>query len=92
MGLGAGPAVLQLGLLGVMAETPRWLVQHGREKKAREVLRKVYGAMETEERDGVVDGVIADIETELAASSTTNDNTFKSTLSALIHSPQTAAP
>ena len=86
VGLGAAPAVLQLGLLGGMYETPRWLVQHGREKKGREVLRKVYGAMEAEDRDAAVDTVILDINTELA-SSTDADDSFKATAKALLHDP-----
>lgn len=87
VGLGAAPAVLQLGLLWIMDETPRWLVQHGRGKRARDVLRKVYGAMEVEERDAMVDAVVADIEAELAASSAAIDESFNAAARALIREP-----
>lgn len=43
VGLGAVPALLQAGLLGFMDESPRWLVQKGREEDARGVLKRLGG-------------------------------------------------
>ncbi|KAL8942851.1 MAG: hypothetical protein Q9211_001214 [Gyalolechia sp. 1 TL-2023] len=42
VGLGAVPAIIQFGLLLMLPETPRWLVQAGKEDIARFVLMKVY--------------------------------------------------
>lgn len=42
VGLGAAPAVFQFTLLFVLPETPRWLVQAGREVEAQNVLGKIY--------------------------------------------------
>lgn len=42
VGLGAAPAVFQFALLFVLPETPRWLVQAGREVEAQNVLGKIY--------------------------------------------------
>ncbi|KAL8943104.1 MAG: hypothetical protein Q9216_001304 [Gyalolechia sp. 2 TL-2023] len=44
VGLGAVPAVIQFGLLMMLPETPRWLVQAGKEDVARVVLMKVYAS------------------------------------------------
>ena len=43
VGLGAVPAAVQLGLILLLPETPRWLMKAGRITLARNVLRKVYG-------------------------------------------------
>ena len=45
VGLGAVPAIIQLGLLGLLPETPRWLAKNGNTRSARAVLGKVYGGM-----------------------------------------------
>ncbi|KAI5280227.1 hypothetical protein KEM52_004174, partial [Ascosphaera acerosa] len=67
VGLGAAPAVLQLALVSVLPETPRWLVRAERERDARAVLGRVYG--ERERRDGVrvADRVLREIERDIAA-------------------------
>lgn len=49
VGLGAVPAACQLGMLGFMPETSRWLVRKGRNDEARAVLRKVFGGHGKEE-------------------------------------------
>lgn len=43
VGLGALPALVQLAMLPLMPETPRWLVKKRRETEAEVVLSKVYG-------------------------------------------------
>ena len=43
VGIGISPAILQLTLLFLMPETPRWLMKAGKTESARHVLRKVYG-------------------------------------------------
>jgi len=42
------PAVLLLALLFFVKESPRWLVQVGREDEARNTLEKIHGAQEAE--------------------------------------------
>ncbi|KAF1928539.1 general substrate transporter [Didymella exigua CBS 183.55] len=63
VGLGALPAVLQLGLLTGMPETPRFLVQKGRVAQGRGVLRRVYGG--EEEMEGIVGMVLRRVEREI---------------------------
>ncbi|KAF2280564.1 general substrate transporter [Westerdykella ornata] len=43
VGLGAVPAVVQIGLLTLLPETPRWLMKANKVSKAKEVLGRVYG-------------------------------------------------
>lgn len=86
VGLGAAPAVLQLVLLAMMFETPRWLVRVGRKNKARQVLQRVYGDAVLDGLDAVVDAVIADIEAELASDSVVIDS-FRDTAKALVKEP-----
>jgi SP family myo-inositol transporter-like MFS transporter 13 len=43
VGLGAVPAVVQIVLMALMPETPRWLVKVGRPAQARAVIEKVSG-------------------------------------------------
>lgn len=66
VGLGAAPALLQLCLLGLMFETPRWLVKAGRKERARAVLRKVYGGVDEQQREVKVDHVLSSIQAEIA--------------------------
>lgn len=66
VGLGAVPALVQLSLMTMMFETPRWLVKTGQENKARVVLQKVYGGFPENERDAVAQSVLASIQTEIA--------------------------
>jgi SP family myo-inositol transporter-like MFS transporter 13 len=63
VGLGAVPAVLQILVMLVMPETPRWLVQMGRSDEGRKVLSKVFGG--GEEVQKMVDGVLKGIEKEV---------------------------
>ena len=42
VGLGAGPAIVQLGLFLLLPESPRWLMKAGNRAVARKVLIKVY--------------------------------------------------
>jgi SP family myo-inositol transporter-like MFS transporter 13 len=62
-GLGAVPAALQFLVMVIMPETPRWLVQVGRNDEARRVLNKVFGAGVDVQR--MVDGVLKGIEREV---------------------------
>ncbi|KAF2479898.1 general substrate transporter, partial [Neohortaea acidophila] len=88
VGLGAAPAIAQLFLLGLLYETPRWLVKNGRTERARTVLHKVYGGLtEQEGREAAVENVLVDIQDEIAteaklglddSSTTTLQTTFKS--------------
>lgn len=61
VGLGAVPAFLQFGLLMILPETPRWLVQAGKEDIARLVLMKVYAS----ENSTAGDKVLRDIRREI---------------------------
>jgi SP family myo-inositol transporter-like MFS transporter 13 len=63
VGLGAIPAVIQMVVMLMMPESPRWLVKVGRNGEARSVLNKVFGAVAQVER--MVDGVLKGIETEV---------------------------
>lgn len=67
VGLGAVPAILLVFLLTVMYETPRWLVKNGKRERARTVLQSVYGGLNERDRERTVDGVLVDIQTEIAA-------------------------
>lgn len=63
MGLGALPAAIQILVMFVMPETPRWLVMAGKNDAAREVLSKVFGGGVDVQR--MVDGVLKGIEKEV---------------------------
>lgn len=63
VGLGAFPAVIQLVLLiCCLPETPRWLVQAGRDSDARRVMSKVYKGHDAT----VINQVLRSIELDLA--------------------------
>ena len=74
VGVGALPAVLQLGLLVRMPETPRWLVQKGREEGARRVLGRVYEGLKEDERESVVQGVLESVRGEITAEDKVHDD------------------
>lgn len=42
VGIGAGPAILQIFMVALMPETPRYLARAGQEERARRILHKVY--------------------------------------------------
>jgi SP family myo-inositol transporter-like MFS transporter 13 len=63
VGVGAAPAVVQVGLLVGMPETPRFLVQKGRVAEGRSVLSKVYG--KGAGMDGLVSKVLRRVEREI---------------------------
>ena len=70
VGLGAAPVVLQLTLMLVLPESPRWLVKDGRSQQARDILQKVYAAG----KDDVVEEVLHAIKTEIVEEEATNNN------------------
>jgi MFS transporter, SP family, solute carrier family 2 (myo-inositol transporter), member 13 len=74
VGLGAVPAVVQIYLLRLMFETPRWLLRAGREERAYEVLRKIYGGLDENVRRHTVESVVVDIQTEIAEESKLTDD------------------
>lgn len=49
LGTGGVPALLFLGLLFAVPESPRWLAQKGQENKAREIFEKIDGPAHAEE-------------------------------------------
>lgn len=63
VGLGAVPAGIQIVVMFVMPETPRWLVKVGRSDEARRVLNRVFGAGIDVQK--MVDGVLRGIEGEV---------------------------
>ncbi|KAL1965145.1 hypothetical protein VTN77DRAFT_6058 [Rasamsonia byssochlamydoides] len=63
VGLGAVPAFLQLAILVLLPETPRWLVQAGHGFEAKRVLEKVFRVYPDAER--VADSVLRAIEREV---------------------------
>ncbi|KAK5660985.1 hypothetical protein OQA88_12362 [Cercophora sp. LCS_1] len=63
VGLGALPAALQLCILFLMPETPRWLVKAGRSTAARDVIVKVLGHNAGSSR--LVEATLKDIEIEV---------------------------
>ncbi|HYG24219.1 MAG TPA: sugar porter family MFS transporter [Verrucomicrobiae bacterium] len=48
LGAEVAPAILLLGLLAFVKESPRWLVQMGREKEARDILEPIHGGVEAD--------------------------------------------
>ncbi|KAK1761467.1 general substrate transporter [Echria macrotheca] len=64
VGLGALPAAVQLGILFLMPETPRWLVRSGRSEDARAVIKKVSGQRASSRS---VDATLKNIEIEVRA-------------------------
>ncbi|EAW10073.1 putative MFS myo-inositol transporter [Aspergillus clavatus NRRL 1] len=64
VGLGALPAVIQFAVVVVFPETPRWLVQAGREAEALHILSRVYQGHFDSHR--VAKQVVRDIQLEVA--------------------------
>lgn len=67
VGLGAVPAIVQLSLIFWMPETPRWLLQTGKDEQARAVLTKVYANVPEDERNVLIQGVLSSVRDELLA-------------------------
>ncbi|KAJ5810930.1 hypothetical protein N7447_010446 [Penicillium robsamsonii] len=63
VGIGAFPAFVQLAILALLPETPRWLVQAGFDARAKNVLIKIY--QDCPGCDQVVDRVLRNINGEI---------------------------
>jgi len=61
VGLGALPAIMQVVLLAVMPESPRWLFKRGAVGQAEAVLQKVYASSRSKD---IVQGVLRAIQKE----------------------------
>ena len=70
VGLGAAPAVLQLALMLVLPESPRWLVKDGKAQEARNILQRVYATG----KDHAVEEVLHAIKTEILEEEATNND------------------
>lgn len=98
VGIGAIPAVIQIFMITLMPETPRYLARAGQEEKARQILRKVYRNT-TPNLTYTVDTTLGAIKKEImeeeeAAASlkstsapTTTASLFTATLSSLLFHP-----
>lgn len=75
VGLGAVPAMVQFGLLLMLPETPRWLVQAGKEDEARVVLEKVYASETNTAAEQVLREIRKEILEEEATSKLVNPAT-----------------
>ncbi|MEJ3659115.1 sugar porter family MFS transporter [Actinomycetes bacterium KLBMP 9759] len=69
LGLAAVPAVLVLGCLVVLPESPRWLVLVGRDAEAAEVLRRTDPAA----ADAGLAGLVAEVRSEIARTGSLRD-------------------
>ena len=60
------PAIIQfLGFLLLLPESPRWLIRHGEDKRAKEVLLRVHGSTLVEtEYESIVNAEIEQRRTE----------------------------
>jgi SP family myo-inositol transporter-like MFS transporter 13 len=75
VGLGAVPAIVQLCLIFWMPETPRWLLQTGKDEQARAVLAKVYANVPESARKIIIQGVLSSVRDELLAEGKTGTAT-----------------
>jgi SP family arabinose:H+ symporter-like MFS transporter len=66
LGLGGAPALLFLGLLFAVPESPRWLAQNGEETKAREIFEKIDGPVHADEEMRAIRRVSGDDEGRLS--------------------------
>ncbi|KAJ5495641.1 Myo-inositol transporter 1 [Penicillium diatomitis] len=65
VGLGAAPAILQFATILLLPETPRWLMKMGLERKAVNVLRRIY--RNSPSCDQIIQQVMHSIKGEIAA-------------------------
>lgn len=101
VGLGVAPAVLQIFMISLMPETPRFLARAGQEEKARQILNKVYRNT-TPDLSYTVDTTLAAIKKEImeeeeaaaslrskstSTSAPTTYSRFAATLSSLLFHP-----
>lgn len=97
VGIGMFPAIIQIFMITLMPETPRFLAKAGQEEKARQILKKVYRNT-TPDLSYTVDTTLAAIKKEImeeeeaavSIKSTTAPTTysvFAATLSSLIFYP-----
>lgn len=89
VGLGAVPAALQLVLLFAMPETPRWLVQAGRDHAARAVLQKICKTSNPTHPSHAAEEVLAHIKAEITAESKSPgvQTSFRTTIRDLLTIP-----
>ncbi|EDN05289.1 hypothetical protein HCAG_08932 [Histoplasma mississippiense (nom. inval.)] len=73
VGLGALPGIIQLSILLLLPETPRWLVRAERQPEARRVIHKIYGASSPR----MPEQLVRDIERELVAEENAVDELLK---------------
>lgn len=66
LGMGGAPALLFLGLLFAVPESPRWLAQKGLETKAREIFEKIDGPVHADEEMRAIRRVSGDDEGRLS--------------------------
>lgn len=63
VGLGAVPSLVQAVLVGLMPETPRWLVMRGHKEEARRVVGRIFGGGPGVGK--VADAVVREVEVEI---------------------------
>ncbi|CAJ1975639.1 unnamed protein product [Sphenostylis stenocarpa] len=49
LGVAAVPALIQIILMALLPESPRWLFRKGKEEEAKEILRRIYPPQEVED-------------------------------------------
>ncbi|CAK8534551.1 unnamed protein product [Lathyrus sativus] len=62
LGVAAAPAVIQVGLMLTLPESPRWLYRKGKEEEAKRIMRKIY---EAEDYDDEVQALKESVDMEL---------------------------